>query len=201
MKFIKTLVFFTAIITLTSCASSYKPTTPKTQNYASSSKVNNVKLEYKYNLLQKKYAKKEVKKGVKVVAIKVTNNSDNDLMFGSDIKLTFENGKQVPIVENNYVFKTLKQSTPIYLLYLLLSPINLYTDNGNGSTNNFPIGLIIGPGITAGNMITAASANKKFKTELLEFDINGVLIKKGETKYGLIGIQTDTYDSLKLKID
>ena len=89
MKFIKTLVFFTAIITLTSCASSYKPTTPKTQNYASSSKVNNVKLEYKYNLLQKKYAKKEVKKGVKVVAVKVTNNSDNDLMFGSDIKLTF----------------------------------------------------------------------------------------------------------------
>jgi len=200
MKLINTFLILTAIISLTSCASSYKPTTPNTQNYMSSNEVDKVKLEYKYNLLQKKYAKKEVKKGVKVVAVKITNNSDRDLMFGSDIKLTFENGKQVSIVENNYVFKTLKQSTPIYLLYLLLSPINIYTEDSSGS-NAFPVGLIIGPGITAGNMITAASANKKFKTELLEFDINGVLIKKGETKYGLIGIQSDSYDSLKLKID
>ena len=49
-------------------------------------------------------------------------------------------------------------------------------------------------------MIVAGSANKKFKTEILENNIYGTLIKKGETKYGLIGIRTDTFDALKLKI-
>jgi len=197
----KLILLIVAAVALTSCASGYKPTTPPTQNYASSTEIDNVKFEYKYSLLQKKYAKKEIKKGVKVVAVKITNNSDKDLMFGSDIKLTFENGKQVSIVENNFVFKTLKQSTPIYLLYLLLSPINVFVENSDGSTDYYPVGLIVGPSVTAGNMITAATANKKFKTELLEYDINGVLIKKGETKYGLIGIQTDTYDSLKIIIE
>ena len=49
-------------------------------------------------------------------------------------------------------------------------------------------------------MIAAGSANKKLKAELLEYNISGTVIEKGETKYGLIGIRTDTYDALKLKI-
>jgi hypothetical protein len=36
---------------------------------------------------------------------------------------------------------------------------------------------------------------------MLEYNINGTLIKKGETKYGLIGIKSDSFDSLKLKIE
>jgi hypothetical protein len=35
----------------------------------------------------------------------------------------------------------------------------------------------------------------------LEYNINGTLIKKGETKYGLIGIKADSFDSLKLKVE
>ena len=204
MRIIKITLVFIGIFTLTNCASSYEMIQPKSINYISTNETNNVKLEYKYDLLDKKYAKKEVKKGVKLVAIKITNNSDKDLMFGGDVKLTYENGTEIFVMENEKVFKSLKQSPATYLFYLLLTPLqfNVTKTNGNSiETNSTPIGLIIGPGIAGGNMIAAGSANKKFKTEMLEYNINGTLIKKGETQYGLIGIKSDSYDSLKLKIE
>jgi len=175
---------------------------PKAINYISTNETNNVKLEYKYDLLEKKYAKKELKKGVKLVAIKITNNSEKDIIFGRDAKLTYENGTEIFVMENDKVFQTLKQSTASYLWYLLLTPLNLYTTGSNGEqTSSTPIGLVIGPGLTGGNMIAAGTANKKFKTEMLAYNINGTLIKKGETKYGLIGIKSNSFDSLQLKIE
>ncbi len=206
MKIIKITLLFIAISTLTNCASGYKMIEPKSINYISTNETNNVKLEYKYDLLDKKYAKKELKKGVKLVAIKITNNSDRDLMFGRDAKLTYGNGTEIYVMENEKTFKTIKQSPASYLWYLLLTPVNFYTTktNSNGfqeNTSSTPIGLILGPGLAGGNMIAAGSANKKFKTEMLEYNINGTTIKKGETKYGLIGIKADSFDSLKLKIE
>ena len=50
-------------------------------------------------------------------------------------------------------------------------------------------------------MNAAGSANKKFKNEMMETIIYGTIIKKGETKYGLIGIKSDSFDSLKLKVE
>ncbi len=206
MRIIKITFLFIAITSLTSCASGYKMIQPKTINYVSTNETDNVKLEYKYDLLDKKYAKKEVKKGVKLVAIKITNNSEKDIMFGRDAKLTYENGSEIYVMENEKVFKTLKQSPASYLWYLLLTPVNFYTTetNSNGfqeNTSSTPIGLVLGPGLAGGNMIAAGSANKKFKTEMLEYNINGTLIKKGETKYGLIGIKADSFDALKLKVE
>ncbi|WP_308990356.1 hypothetical protein QLS71_002585 [Mariniflexile litorale] len=201
MKIIKLTLLFIAISTLTNCASGYKMIEPKSINYISTNETDNVKLEYKYDLLDKKYAKKELKKGVKLVAIKITNNSEKDIMFGRDTKLTYANGSEIYVMENEKVFKTLKQSPASYLWYLLLTPMNFYTAENGQQTSSTPIGLIVGPGLAGGNMIAAGSANKKFRTEVLEYNINGTLIKKGETKYGLIGIKSDSFDSLKLKIE
>ena len=62
----------------------------------------------------------------------------------------------------------LEQNTPIYLLYLLLSPLQLTKTENNGfetkTTPFFPIGLILGPGISIGNMIVSSTANKNFNT-------------------------------------
>jgi hypothetical protein len=201
MKIIKITLLFIAISTLTNCASAYKMIEPKSINYISTNETDNVKLEYKYDLLDKKYAKKELKKEVKLVAIKITNNSEKDIMFGGDAKLTYANGTEIYVMENEKVFKTLKQSPASYLWYLLLTPMNFYTAENGQQTSSIPIGLVVGPSLAGGNMIAAGSANKKFKTEILEYNINGTLIKKGETKYGLIGIKSDSFDSLKLKIE
>ena len=197
----KTALLFIAISTLTNCASGYKMIEPKSINYVSTNETDKVKLEYKYSLLDKKYAKKELKKGVKLVAIKITNNSERDLMFGKEVKLNYENGTEIYIMENQKVFNTLKQNTASYLWYLLLTPMHLNTFENGQQTNSTPIGLIVGPGLAGGNMIAASSANKKFETEMLDYNINGTVIKKGETTYGLIGIKADSFDSLKLKIE
>ncbi len=205
MKIIKTSFLLIAIALLTSCASGYKMIQPKSINYVSTNESDGVNLEYKYDLLRKKYKKKEVTKGVKLVAVKITNNSGKDLTFGRDAILTYEDGTEIYVLENEKVFKTLKQHPATYLFYLLLSPVNLYTSStSNGrteQTSSTPIGLVLGPGIAGGNMIAASSANKKFKDEMLEYNINGTVIKNGETTYGLIGIQTNSYDALRLEIE
>jgi len=206
MKLLKFTFLLSSLLILTSCASKYKMINPNTLNYLSNNTSQKVTLEYKYNLLTKKYAKKETKKGIKVIAVKLTNNSESDLVFGKDIKLAYENNSELYIMENEKIFKSLKQNTATYLLYLLLTPMNFYTTNTNSygiqeETSSTPIGLVVGPGLAGGNMIAAGSANKKFKTELLDFNIYGAIIKKGETKYGLIGVKSDSYDAIKVKIE
>lgn len=206
MKLSKIIFLVIGTIFLNSCASSYKIINPKSINYLSSNKSDDILLEYKYDLLEKKYKKKETKKGVKLVAIKVTNNSDRDLTFGKNIKLIQEDGNEFHILDTEKTFKTLKQSPATHLFYLLLTPMNLYTTESNSrgfqeQTSSTPIGLVIGPGLAAGNMITAGSANKKFNNEMLKYNINGTVIKKGETAYGLIGIKSFSYNSIKLKVE
>jgi hypothetical protein len=202
MKLSKIGFLLAIIIILNSCASGYKIIDPNKLNYNSIDKKNGISLEYKYDLLNKKYAKKETKRGVKVVAIKITNNSDNDIVFGKDFKLAYENDSELIIMDNERVFTSLKQNSATYLLYLLLTPmtLNKTTTTGNRiETSSTPIGYVIGPGLALGNMIAAGSANTKFKNELLDFNLNGVTIKKGETKSGLIGIKSDSYDAIKIK--
>jgi len=201
MRIIKITLLFITIFALKNCASGYKMIAPKSINYISTNETNKVKLEYKCDLLGEKYAKKELKKGVKLVAIKITNNSEKDLMFGRDAKLTYENGTEIFVMENEGVFTSLKQSTASYLWYLLLTPMNLYKSENGQQTSSTPLGLVAAPSLASLNMITVDTANQKFKTEMLEYNINGTLIKIGETKYGLIGIKADSFDSLKLKID
>ncbi|MAN28877.1 MULTISPECIES: hypothetical protein [Mesonia] len=187
---------------LTSCASKYKLINPEKINYVSKNENKDVSLEYKYDLLHKKYAKKEENKDIKVVAVKITNNSDRDLTLGRDMKLAFDNGNDIHILESEKVFDELKQKPAFYLFYLLLTPLNLYTTNSRGETeDSVPIGLIVGPGLAAGNLLGASGANKNFKEELMHYDIYGMEIPKGQTKYGLIGIKSDSYETLVLKVE
>ncbi len=207
MKSIKITLLLVTLTLLTSCASKYNKINPEAINYLSKSSENNIVLEYKYNTLGKKYLKKELQYGVKTVSVKITNNSDKDIVLGTDFKFTYENGDGIILLEADYVFKTLKQSPASYLWYLPLSFLQLYT--GTTTTQNggyyysepktFPIGVIIGPGIAFGNMIAAGDANNNFKNDLTTFDLINKKIKKGETVYGIIGVRTNQYDSIKIK--
>lgn len=192
------------LILLSSCASGYQLISPEAVKYVSVYEENGVSLAYKYELLEKKYAKKEFKKGIRLVAVRITNNSSRDLMFGRDIRLTYTDGEDVYLMEKEKVYSNLKQSTASYLFYLLLTPINLYTTKSNGFqtevTSTIPVGLVLGPGITIANMVTSGNANKKFREELAAYEIYGTTVPAGETHYGLIGIRTDSFESLQLKV-
>ena len=203
IKILKISCVIVLVSILNSCASGYQKINPKGINYVSKNIDSNILLEYKYDLLQKKYKKKETKNEVKLIAVKITNNTEKDIVFGQDFKLAFENGNVISIIETEKIYKQIKQSPASYLLYLLLTPMQFNTSTtSNGQvqkSSSTPIGLVIGPGLAGGNMIAASSANKNFKNELMEFEINGKTIKKGETIYGLIGINSNNYDSIKVK--
>lgn len=205
MKLKEIFLSLVIITLLGSCASGYKTINPNTINYMSTSTDKKVKLEYKYELLDKKYKKKELAKGIRLVAVKITNNSDRNLAFGKDIILTYDNGSTIYVMDNDKVFSSLKQSAASYLWYLLLTPMNLYTtDTQNGfqtQTSSTPIGLVVGPGLAGGNMIAVGTANKKFKEDLLNYNLNGVTIKSGESISGLVGLRSDDYNAIKIKVE
>lgn len=206
MKILKITTLLLAVLFLNSCASVYKPVNPEGLRYNSISTHEEVALEYKYDLLRKKYQKKEQKRDVRLVAVKVTNTSDRDLVFGDDIRLTYENGGQLLLLERDKVFKELKQKPATYLFYLpltLLSVSFTSTSDVNSSyqtTNTIPVGLILGPGLAGGNLYQAARSNKKFREDLNAYDLQGRRIAAGETVYGLVGVRADNYDALKIHI-
>jgi hypothetical protein len=197
---------FLVCLFLSNCASTYKKIAPETLNYSSKNSLNGVSFEYKYDLLNNKYKKKEYKNNIKLVAIKITNNSDFDYIFGNNLNLSYENGDTVLVLEDEQTFQLIRQRPASYLLYLLLAPVQFSsgtTTNSLGqttSTNSFPIGLILGPAIAAGNMIASSSANNNLKNDLTKYSIIGKTIKKGETAYGLVGIQSSGYEALKIRI-
>jgi hypothetical protein len=145
------------------------------------------------------------------VAVKITNNSSKDIIFGTDFKLAYTSGTDITLVETERMFTTLKQKPLSHLLYLLLYlllPVVLNvgtttTSNGFVTTtqpaNSFPIGLLLGPAIAGGNVIVASTANKNFKNDLMKHNLVGKTIKTGETVYGLVGLYSNSYDSIKIK--
>ena len=183
-------------IFLSSCAASYKPIMPSKVIYPSVD--NGDQFSYRYNVLRlagnKKLAKKEDKFNVRIVAIRIVNTSNRVLRYGYNFDL-YSGDQRARLLEPNVVSATVKQSVPIYLLYLLLTPMTFET-----SSASIPIGYVVGPGVTAGNMIVAGSANKRFREELEENSIIEREIKPGETFYGLIGISDNSYMPLSLKM-
>ena len=202
MKNLNVGLLLLIILFLNSCAGSYELIQPNNVNYKSNDQQEGLKLEYKYDLLNKKYTKKETKRGIKLVAIKITNNTERDLIFGEDFNLVYGNGTGVDILEKNVIYLSLKQIPALHLLYFLLTPLRFSTSATNGNftkENSTPIGYAIGPGLALGNMIVGSIANKKFREELLSNNLIGQTIKAGETKSGLIGIRTSSHDAIKIK--
>jgi hypothetical protein len=139
-------------------------------------------------------AKKADKFDIRIVAIRIVNNSKRVLRYGYNFDF-YSGDHKARMLEPDIVSATVKQNVPIYLLYLLLTGMRFET-----SSASIPIGLVIGPGVAAGNMIVAGSANKNFRNELLENSIIDRDIKPGETFYGLIGITDNSYLPLSIKI-
>ena len=180
-----------------SCASTYQAINPKTMSYGNTTLRDSIEFSYRYDVLNyrgnRKYAKKEVPQGVKVVAVKVVNNGPNSFLCGDDYVI-FSNGKKMRLLAPSEAFKKLRQIAPGYLLYMLLTPMQFYSGN-----TTLPIGLVLGPVITLGNFTAAITANDKFKTELETMYIYGRVIEPGEEVYGVICIDTNGYGPLSME--
>lgn len=177
---------------LGSCAASYKPIMPENLHYNQANiSSEGLSLRYRYNVLSqtanKKYAKKEMKRDIQLVAVEITNAGKQVVTIGEDVML-YANDQPLVISEPAYVHARLKQVVPTYLLYLLLTPMQITSTGSNGESNVTPIGLAIGPGITALNIITASTANSNFRDQLTYYNLKGRTVQPGETVYGLVGL-------------
>lgn len=200
MNLLKTIFLGIAIISLTSCATGYKATDPATTLYYQMNETKEATLSYKYDILKSKYSRKEDRKDIHLIAAKITNTSDRDLVVGKDVFFASENGEIKTILEPEYVYKKLKQLPGTHFFYLLLTPVNLYVHNGPNSTTTIPIGYAIGPGLSLGNFLKAKKANNKFKENINEYFIEGATIKAGETVSGLVGLETTPREPLTIVV-
>jgi len=191
-----------SFLVLCGCAATYKNVNPPSINYSSHDLQDGISLSYRYDILREKgntkYAKKEDNKGVKLIAIKLTNNTDSVINVNKD--LVFYSGSNAVIPMDPLAIKnTIKQVVPGYLPYLLLSFVNLYVTKDN-KTETYHIGLVLGPGITIGNMAVASTSNTNMLNELNEYNILYSDIKKGETLFGIIGLRDVGYNPISVKL-
>lgn len=181
-----------------SCASSYHPVAFQELSYSVVEK-DSIEVAYRYNVLQEagnnKYSKREDKNNIRLVAIRVTNNSGSTIVFNKNVDLLAD-GKRVEALPEELVYSKLKQGVPIYLLYGL---VWFYSSDCNGmdcNTTYIPVGLLF----AGGNMVVAAGANSDFKDQLYNNYLWGKTIKDGETVYGFIAIQDIGYVPLSVEL-
>ena len=202
----RSIPFLFAMPLFMSCASNYKPIYPQKLQYHNQSINDNIEFSYHYDVLTEsknnRYAKHEIKNHLQLVAVKITNLSGHDINPMSDAILYIDKKAFYP-VDQNLTGNKIKQGVPIYLLYLLMSPITLNTSTNTGygkiNTSSFPIGLIFGPVISGFNMAIAGSANKHFRDELEKYSLDRQ-IQNGETIYALVAFQDIGMDEITLRL-
>jgi hypothetical protein len=185
------------------CASSYHTVNPRTIPLNQVPNREGIDFAYRFDVLRqsgnKKYAKKEDKKAVRLIAVKISNYTGYALNVQEDLQL-YSGNKVVYPLDPVMIHQQLKQSVPSYLFYMLFSFMTFETTTSTGEHSSTPIGLLLGPGLTGLNMGIAASANARFKEELMHYNLFTTTIEDGETVYGLIGIRDDGYAPLDMRL-
>jgi hypothetical protein len=189
-----------------SCAGSYTPIRPdRVATFQSSPTTAPLQFGYQYDALRlhgrnKKYVKKEQKKGYHVVAVQVKNNTGADVDFSRDAVL-YHGDRPISPVSPILAAQDMKQGVFIYLLYVLLNPTFYTNSSTNGyATTSDGTTIYMGPFIAGGNMLGASLANKNFRTELEQYDLTNRVIHPGETVYGLVCLREAAVAPLRLEL-
>ncbi|PJJ59205.1 hypothetical protein [Hymenobacter chitinivorans] len=198
--------FLAATILLfgTSCAGSYTAVRPSTiTNYTAVTSPNSpVEFGYSYGALSvhgrnKKYLKKERKRGYQTVAVRVKNNTATELNFSRDLELYFGDRPVMPI-SGLQAANDMKQGVWIYLLYApLAATVGGTYDPQTGVTTG---GTIIpwGLGVSAGNILGSSSANTNMRNEFAANDLTNKVIRPGETVTGILCLRETNVAPLHL---
>jgi len=107
---------------------SYKEIRPTEIYFSATSSNDGIDLAYKYDVLEErgnhKYPKKEERKGIRLVAVKLTNNSDTTINVARD--LAFYGGEnQIFPLEPKTIKNALQQQPILYILYMVFTPLKL----------------------------------------------------------------------------
>src|SRR3712207_5862372 len=101
MKKILPILLLSSSLLVSSCASSFKSINPEKIHYSYTSKESTVEYSYAYDVLamkgNRKYVKKERKHGLRVVAVKIVNTTDQTLRLNDNLKLFVGNNQTIPV--------------------------------------------------------------------------------------------------------
>lgn len=201
-KPISGLTFIVIILLFTSCAATYKKVNPPLVKYPAV--YDDSIFSYQYDVIRRagnvKIAKKEIKAHMHVVAVKIYNNTGRPLEYGKNYRI-YSGNTEANLLGPGITSDIIKQKAGFHLFYLLLTPTTLNVDaSTNGSGTSIPIGFVLGPALAVGNLVVASNANKRFKQEMLEYDIENKVIAPGETVYGLITVRENGHLPLTLRV-
>jgi len=182
------------------CASIYRPINPAGLTRMTPEVGDGIAYSYQYGVLgasrNKKLAKKEMKKGIRVIGVQFQNNTGRTINFRNDVRV-YMGDRLVSPLETGTIRHQIKQIAPIYLLYALgVGNLTICEDNGDCTTYRIPVGLLIG----LINLAVAASANASWMDELKRNNLIDREIRDGETVSGLIGLQSDILGPIKMKV-
>ncbi|OWP61688.1 hypothetical protein CDA63_18065 [Hymenobacter amundsenii] len=189
---------------LSGCAGSYHAIQPERLTSYQSASASGAPLDfsYRYNALimngaNKKYVKKERKRGYQIVAVQLRNNTVADLNFSRDLELTFAD-RPIQPVSSLQASEDLKQGVAIYLLYVLgIGQVGGTYDPYTGQTTGGTI-LPWGPVVAGGNMLGASAANKNMRNEFARYDLTNKVLHPGETVYGIVALRETGIAPLKI---
>lgn len=195
------LILLSVLILLSGCAAYYKPINPPGLEYTTHDIQDGVSLSYKYDVLRetgnRKYANKEQMSDVKVIAVRLTNNSDTVLNVGKDL-FFYAKGNQLYLMEPYEIKTYLKQHAAGYIAYITIPIANLALTDGY-TKGAFPITALFGSVLAIANTALAGSSNKEFMNELSKYSMLNRCILPGETVYGLIGVYDSFYIPISVK--
>ncbi len=199
-----THLLFILSLFLFSCATSYHPIKPAELSYGSKSEKSEVELYYRYDVMAAarngRQTNKELRSDIKLVALKIYNNTTNQITIGENAKF-YADGKELSTVPLDILKRRMKQGTIPYLGYLLLSPLKFSFEKDNGAKKvQIFGGAIIGGALAAGNIYVATKANAKLRKDLETYSLLGKTVLPGETVYGLVAIQKSGYVPIQLKL-
>jgi hypothetical protein len=121
---------YALLLILSGCASSYKPLRPNATYYPTTNTESGLEFSYKLGVLRengnKKYAKREDRKAIRLASVKIVNTSDRSYTVGSNLKF-YSGNSELILIDPATLHRELKQGVPIYLLYLLMTPIQFYS--------------------------------------------------------------------------
>jgi hypothetical protein len=187
---------------MSSCAAIYNPIEPAYLSYELAGNYNGLKLSYRYGILaelnNKRYARKESKQKIKLVVVKIENTSNQELVVGKDFNL-ISNGQALDFINSAAAYQKLKQKNWPALGFLLLALTPPVQTTNGASVADFPLGMVAGPMLAAGNIFVAINANKQFQSELQNNILLGSTIKPLETRYGIIIINTAEENPIEIK--
>jgi hypothetical protein len=191
-------------IFLFGCATKYRPVNPQQLSYGTKAEKSEVELYYKYDVLAEannvKYVNKELRRDVKLVAVKIYNNTTQQITIGENAKF-YGDDKEIMLLGTDALRRELRQGLPAYMAYLVMAPLkySFEKDNGRKTVDVF-YGAAAGGTLAAVNMYKAGKANSKLKKELEKNSLFNKTVLPGETVYGLIGLKGTGYVPLVLKL-